>query len=136
MEKTRQVANFCVGRAVLFGWLAIGCIMLSFSFNPVIAFKAGAVLALVMSSILLVKAFGASRKPARKTEVWLYLDKSTRPMNDEAQRIFRDMMREVYARFAQTALVMACFLFMLSIVFMGIGFEPSLPVPERITTQG
>ncbi|MBO6717685.1 MAG: hypothetical protein JJ913_06995 [Rhizobiaceae bacterium] len=130
MEKVRQVANFCIGRAVLFGWLAIGCIMLSFSFNPVIAFRAGAVLALLMSSILLVKALSASRTNPRRTEVWIYLDKGTRPVNAEAQRIFRDIMRESYARFAQGVFVIACLLFMLSIVFLGLGVEMTIPIPR------
>jgi hypothetical protein len=42
MERARKIANVCVGRAVLFGWLAIVCIMFSFSFHPVAAFRAGA----------------------------------------------------------------------------------------------
>jgi hypothetical protein len=136
MEKIRQVANFCVGRAVLFGWLAIGLIMLSFSFNPMIAFRAGAVLALVMSSILLVKAFEAGRKNPKSTEVWLYLDDRSRPINDEAKQVFRNTMREVYGRFAQGVFVIACVLFMLSIAFLGMGYEYALPIPQRVSVAG
>jgi hypothetical protein len=136
MEKIRQVANFCVGRAVLFGWLAIGLIMLSFSFNPMIAFRAGAVLALVMSSILLVKAFEAGRKNPKSTEVWLYLDDRSRPINDEAKQVFRNIMREVYGRFAQGVFVIACVLFMLSIAFLGLGYEYTLPTPQPVSVAG
>jgi hypothetical protein len=136
MEKFRHVAILCVGRAVLFGWLAIGLIMLSFSFNPVLAFKSGAVLAMVMASILLVKAYEAGRKNPRNTEVWLHLDAASRPMNEEARVVFRNTMREVYARFARGVFVAACVMFMLSIVFVGLGFEQSLPVPQRITVTG
>jgi hypothetical protein len=136
MERFRQAAILCVGRAVLFGWLAIGLVMLSFSFNPVLAFKAGAVLAMVMSSILLVKAFEAARKNPRHTEVWLHLDASSRPMNEEARLVFRNTMREVYARFARGVFVAACVMFMLSIVFVGLGFDQPLPIPQRVTSTG
>lgn len=136
MEKIRQVANVCVGRAVLFGWLAIGLIMLSFSFNPVIAFRAGAVLALVMSSILLVKAFEAAGKNPKRTEVWLYLDDRSRPMNDAAEQAFRNTMRDVYGRFARGVFVIACVMFMLSIAFHGLGYEYTLPIPQRVSIDG
>ena len=43
MEKVREVAVACIGRAVMFGTLAIGCVMVGFSFNPVSAFRSGAV---------------------------------------------------------------------------------------------
>lgn len=135
MEKIRQVANACVGRAVMFGWLAIGLIMISFSFNPVMAFKSGAVLALVMSSILLVKAFGAARKHPKTTEVWVYLDDGSRPRNDAAREIFRDTMRQVYARYAQGVFVVGCVLFALSVVCLGLGFESTLP-PQRLAVAG
>ena len=136
MDKVRQVANFCIGRAVMFGWLGIGCVMFSFSFNPVMAFRSGAVLALLMSTVLLVKAFGASRKNPRSTEVWIYLDERTRPLNDDARRAFRTIMREVYGRFAQGVFVIACLMFMISIVFLGLGYETELPVPRRVPVDG
>lgn len=136
MERIRHAANLCIGRAVLFGWLAIVLIMFSLSFNPAIALRVGAVLALVMSSILLVKALGASRKNPKSTEVWMYLDDRSRPRNDEAQQAFRNMMREVYARFAQAVFVVACIMFMLSIVLLGFGYEMTLPVPQRVAVEG
>jgi len=136
MERIRNAANVCIGRAVLFGWLAIVMIMFSLSFNPAIAFRAGAVMAMVMSSILLVKAFGASRKNPRSTEVWMYLDDQSRPRNDEARLVFRNTMREAYARFARSVFIVACVMFMLSIFFLGIGYEMALPVPQRVAVHG
>jgi hypothetical protein len=136
MERTRQIAFFCVGRAVMFGWLAIACVMFSFSFSPVAAFRAGAVLALGMSAILLVKALAAARQNPRHTEVWIYLDEKTRPMNDQARAVFSNMMREVYGRYAQGVFVMSCIFFMASLAFLGLGFEATLPVPERVAVAG
>ncbi|MCB1453247.1 MAG: hypothetical protein KDJ43_06350 [Rhizobiaceae bacterium] len=135
MEKFRQVAMMCVGRAVLFGWLAISLVMLSFSFNPAIAFRAGAVMALGMASILLVKAFEAGRKNPRHTEMWLYLDDKSRPINPEAKQVFRNTVREVYGRFAQGVFLLACVMFMLSIVFVGLGYDKNLPILQRVERE-
>jgi hypothetical protein len=136
MERTRQVAFFCVGRAVMFGWLAIGCVMFSLSFNPVSAFRAGAVLALVMAAILIFKALAVTRQNPRHTEVWIYLDEKTRPMNDPARRVFYNVLREVYGRYAQGVFILGCVFFAISLAFIGMGFEPSLPVPARIVVTG
>ncbi|MBO6540865.1 MAG: hypothetical protein JJ969_15875 [Rhizobiaceae bacterium] len=135
MEKFRQVANMCVGRAVMFGWLAIGLIMLSFSFNPAIAFRAGAVMALGMATILIVKAFEASRKNPRHTEAWLYLDDKSRPANPDAKRVFRNTLREVYGRFAQGVFLLACVMFVLSMIFVGLGYDKNLPILQRVDTR-
>lgn len=130
MERTRQIAFFCVGRAVMFGWLAIACIMFSFSFSPVIAFRAGAVLALAMSAILIFKAFASARQNPRHTEVWIYLDDKTRPMNDQARAVFSNTMREIYGRYARGVFIMSCIFFAASLAFLGMGFEASLPPQE------
>lgn len=136
MEQTRQIAFSCVGRAVMFGWLAIVCVMFSFSFSPVAAFRAGAVLALGMSAILVVKAFTAMRKQPKHTEVWIYLEKDARPRNDPARAVFRNMMREVYGYYAQRVFVISCVFFAASLVFIGLGFETTLPIAERIAVKG
>jgi hypothetical protein len=136
MERTRRIAFFCVGRAVMFGWLAIVCVMFSFSFSPVAAFRAGAVLALAMSAILVVKALAASRQQPKNTEVWIYLDEKTRPRNDHARKVFADTMREVYGRYAQGVFVMSCIFFVVSLAFIGLGFDASLPMPERVAAAG
>ncbi|PAQ02376.1 hypothetical protein LRP31_05025 [Mesorhizobium mediterraneum] len=56
MDEIRRVAVGCIGRAVMFGSLAIGCVMIGFSFNPVSAFRAGAFLTLTMVLALMWKA--------------------------------------------------------------------------------
>ena len=65
MDKIRTVAIECVGRAVLFGSLAIGCVMIGFSFNPVSAFRSGAIMTLIMAAILIWKAMSAHRQNPR-----------------------------------------------------------------------
>ena len=120
----------------MFGWLAIVCVMFAFSFSPVAAFRAGAVLALGMSAILVIKAFAAMRKQPKYTEVWIYLEKEERPRNDPARAVFRNMMREVYGYYAQRVFLISCAFFVASLIFIGLGFETTLPVAERIAVRG
>jgi len=127
MQKIREVAFACVGRAVMFGVLAIACVMIGFSFNPVSAFRSGAVLTLVMAAILIFKAATAHRQNPKMTEVWLYLDESSRPSDGHARFVFASVMRDVYSRFAQAALVVACGLFVISLGFNLAGFESYTP---------
>lgn len=124
MEKTRNIALFCVGRAVFFGSLAIGCIMLSFAFHPVMSFRAGAIMALMMAGILLWFAMTAHRRPPRRTEVWIHLDEETRPRNDHARRAFGLVMREVYGFYASAALKVSVGFFVASLVLQVLGVGP------------
>lgn len=127
MEKIREIAIFCVGRAVFFGSLAIGCVMIGFSFNPVSAFRSGAVLTLVMAVVLLWKAMAAQSQNPKRTEVWLYLDENVRPPEAQAKFIVSTIMRDVYGKFAQAALGVAFGFFLISFLLMAFGLEPYQP---------
>lgn len=122
MRKIQDLAFACVARAVMFGTLAISCIMLSFSFNPALAFRAGAVLTLVMSAILVIKAIVAPGLNHRRTEVWAYLDEATRPQDLHAQKIIGGVMREHYIHFAWVTFYAAMALFVASILSSLFGF--------------
>lgn len=124
MQKIRDIAFMCVGRAVFFGTLAITLIMLSLAFHPVASFKAGALLSLVMAAVLLFFAMTASKRPARKTEVWLYLDEASRPINDHAQKAFSTLMREVYGIYAHRAFNAAVGLFVVAMLLQLFGVTP------------
>ena len=123
MEEVRRIAIACIGRAVLFGALAIACVMLSLSFHPVAAFRSGAVLTLIMSAILLAKAMAAPLQNPRNTEVWMYLDKRFRPVNEFARDIFGKTLREVYVQYCWISLAVACGFFVLSIILAALGVE-------------
>lgn len=117
METIRNLAIMCVGRAVMFGALAIFCVMFSFAFDPAAAFRSGAIMTLLMTGILLLKAQYVVFQKPRNTEVWIYLDERARPRDDEATRRYAAVLREVYARFALAALLAACALFAISVLF-------------------
>lgn len=106
MEEMRRIAYETVLRACGFACLAIFCVMIGLSFLPRSAFQAGGFLSLVMTLVLLVKAQEARTKDHRRTEMWLYLPKESRPPQAIAQRTISTLMREIYLQFAQwTALV-------------------------------
>ena len=123
METVRKVAVMCVARAVMFGALAISCVMVAFAFSPPAAFRTGAVLTLVMAVVLLLKAHYALRQQPKHTEVWLYLDERVRPRDPEAARRFARVLREVYGRFAAGSFAAACGLFLVSVAMIAAGME-------------
>lgn len=127
MDTIRNLAIMCVGRAVMFGALAIFCIMFAFAFDPAAAFRSGAIMTLLMTGILLLKAQYVLVQKPRNTEVWIYLDERTRPRDDEATRRYAAVLRDVYARFAFAALLAACGMFVISVLF-GLAGDASGPV--------
>lgn len=116
MEKIHQAAFICIGRAVLFGALAIGLIMLCFSFDPSRAFFAGAVLTLVMAEILIVKALIVPWQNPKRTEVWSYLDPGSKPADPSGKAVFSTVLRDVYVSFARNSFTASCSFFAASIV--------------------
>jgi hypothetical protein len=130
MNEIRRVAVECIGRAVMFGSLAIGCVMIGFSFNPVSAFRSGAFLTLTMALALVCKAMTAGIKNPKHTEVWLYLDEKSRPADGSARRVFGTVLSDVYKLYARIALGAAVGFFMVSLALMLFGLEAYVP-PSR-----
>lgn len=130
MDEIRRIAVECIGRAVMFGSLAIGCVMIGFSFNPVSAFRSGAFLTLTMVLALMWKATTAGTKNPKHTEVWLYLDEKSRPADGPARRVFGTVMSEVYKLYARIALGVAVGFFVVSLVLMLFGLEAYRPPSE------
>ena len=117
MEDMRRIGYETVLRACGFGSLAIFCIMIGLSFNPVVAFQSGGFLTTVMTGILVLKAFEARTKPYRRTEMWLYLPKEARPPEAVAQRITATMMREIYLNFALWTSVTSIVMWLIALIF-------------------
>ncbi|MER8826258.1 hypothetical protein [Mesorhizobium sp. M0988] len=111
----------------MFGSLAIGCVMIGFSFNPVSAFRSGAFLTLTMVLALMWKATTAGTKNPKHTEVWLYLDEKSRPAARPARRVFGTIMSDVYKLYARIALGVAVGFFLVSVVLMLFGLEAYRP---------
>lgn len=100
MEVMRRIAYETVLRACRFGSLAIFCVMIGMSFDPMLAFQTGGTLTILMSLILMYKSYEARTKDYRKTEMWLNIEKHDRPPSSYAQWASATVLRETYLTFA------------------------------------
>lgn len=117
MEYMQRIAYEVVLRACGFGSLAIFCVMIGMSFDPLMAFKAGGFLTMAMSVILIFKAYEARTKPYRRTEMWLYLPKDQRPHETSAQWACATVLRETYLRFARWTASISIVLWVIALFF-------------------
>ena len=115
MDRIQVAAETSIGRAVGFGALAIGTVVLGLIFDPVLALKTGGALTLLMAAIIQLKAERARLQPYRSTEVWLLLDKRLGLPEDHAQRVVSTVLRSVYDRYAQASLGVAVGLWLLGL---------------------
>jgi len=101
MDKLHQVALLSIGRAVGFGGLAIATVMVGLSFDPVLAFRTGGILLLLLLAILLLKAQRAPSANFRRTEAWLLLDRGDRPDDSVAGSAMPAALKNAYLLFAR-----------------------------------
>jgi hypothetical protein len=127
MEPMRKAAFQTVQRACLFSALAIFCLMVGLSYDLRLSFKAGGTVTVLMAAILIYKAHEARTKPYRKTEMWLYLPKHSRPPDDHAQWASATVLRETYLNFAfwtsAVAVAMWAIAFVLTLADLDIGWR-------------
>ena len=121
MEEMRRIAYETVLRACAFASLAIFCVMIGLSFNPRAAFQAGGTLTTIMTLILMFKAREARTKHYRKTEMWLYLSKESRPPQALAQKTVSTLMREIYFLFARWTALISVVMWSIAFFFSVIG---------------
>lgn len=100
LTRVQIAAGISVGRAVGFGALAIGCVVLGLGGYPVLALRSGAVCTMLMAAILLLKAVQAPARPFRRTEVWLLLDRPDRIAPEIAQRVIGTALRDQFQLYA------------------------------------
>jgi hypothetical protein len=121
MEHMRRIAYETVMRACAFASLAIFCVMVGMSFQPRLAFQAGGFLTILMSVVLIIKAYEARTKPYRRTEMWLYLPKELRPPEAYAQWASATVLRETYLTFARWSAAIAIGMLVIAFAFSLIG---------------
>ena len=101
MEQIETFARLSVLRGAAFGLLAIVCTMVGLAATPALSFKVGGLLCLFACIILIMKAEHADRRPYKRTELWLMLDKNARPPATTAQQVIGATLKGCYR---QTAL--------------------------------
>jgi hypothetical protein len=117
MEHMRRVAYETVLRACGFASLAIFCVMIGFSFQPQLAFRTGGTLTILMTLVLMFKAFEARKKNYRHTEMWLYLPEDVRPPEGQAQWASATVLRETYLTFAMWTSLIAIGMWVIALFF-------------------
>jgi len=121
MDHLRYIAYEVVLRACAFGSLAIFCVMIGLSFEPRVAFQAGGFLTLLMTGILILKAYEAKTKNHRRTEMWLYVSEDRRPPKAEAQWAVSTVMRDTYFLFARWTAIISIVMWIIALIFSLIG---------------
>lgn len=117
MEQIRLLAYESVLRACGFGSLAIFCVMVGLSFDARAAFQAGGFLTVLMTLILIYKAWEAPGRSHRRTELWLYLPKEQRPPDHVAQWAVATALRETYLTFARWTSLIAIVMWTMALLF-------------------
>ena len=120
MEEMRRIAYETVLRACGFASLAIFCVMIGLSFLPRAAFRAGGFLTILMTLVLVLKAREARTKDYRRTEMWLYLAKESRPPQALAQKLVSTLMREIYLQFARWTAIISIVMWTLALFFSAV----------------
>ena len=121
MDEMSRIAYETVLRACGFASLAIFCVMIGLSFLPRSAFQAGGFLSLTMTLVLIFKAREARTKDHRRTEMWLYLPKESRPPQALAQMMISSLMRETYLSFARWTAIISIVMWTIALSFSAIG---------------
>jgi hypothetical protein len=120
MEEMRRIAYETVLRACGFASLAIFCIMIGLSFLPRVAFQSGGFLSILMTLVLVLKAHEARTKDHRRTEMWLYLPKESRPPQALAQKMISTVMRETYLQFARWTAIVSIVMWTIALFFSAV----------------
>jgi hypothetical protein len=125
MEAVERAAYLSVGRACGFGALAIFCFVVGLSYDPNLATRAGGILCMLMTGVLLLRGASAPTRPYKTTETWLILETSERPSAHVAQQVIGSALRSAYFWYARsTAMVTALLVviaMLLQILTSGLG---------------
>lgn len=121
----RKLAEVSVARACAFAGLATICLMVGLANDAANSLKAGGYCALLATTILMIKAQMALKKPVKRTELWIMLGKSERPPELIAQSMLGAILQNTYLRFASFHAVAACVMLALALLLRLFGLQIS-----------
>jgi hypothetical protein len=99
-ERIEGTAFGAVGRSCGFTGLILGCLVNALGDKPILAFKAGGLLALVVTFSLLLLGSRAERTCFTKTRIWRELEGHERPSPDRAQAVIGAARRRAFLSYA------------------------------------
>ena len=107
MIPCERYALFTLARDASFFLLAAVTLMVGFSFEPPLAFKIGATVALIFTVVMLIRSYLLTQERFLRSEVWRGLAPDERPAGEHGLRIARDYMQELMLRFAKSSSAVA-----------------------------
>jgi hypothetical protein len=110
-----KLAEISVCRGCAFAALAIITFMIGLSWDLALAARIGGMFTLLVSVVLLVKAYLASSRRCVATEVWLMLDETERPPVRLAQPLISAALRQWFLYFAMQAAFVSAALLLISL---------------------
>lgn len=116
IERVRRCAELSLKRGLGFALLGIGCMVMGFSWSPVLAFEVGAGGTLLLCVVLFFRALDAPARDYRKTETWILLDKKVDLPAERLQSTIGTILQELYRRYAELLLVAAVLQWLGSVV--------------------
>ncbi len=103
MIPCRSFAFYTLARDASFVTLAAVTMMVAASFEPALAFKIGATVALTFSLVLLARLYFLTDERFRRSEAWQALRPEERPAGEDGQKFARAQLEELLLRFAKTS---------------------------------
>lgn len=116
MRRLQQMAWVSIARACGFAALGIGTLMFGLSGDALMSFRAGGILTLITSLILLVRGLQAPTRPYKRTEVWMMLQPEDRPQAALAQTVIGETLKQTYLTFALHSALIAGGMLLLSLL--------------------
>jgi hypothetical protein len=111
-----RFAFFTLTRDASFVTLAAALMMVGFSFEPPLAFKIGASVALLFAILLLVRSYFMSEERFLRSEAWRALRPEERPAGEHGKQLAQAAFQELMLRFAKTASGVAMVLYVSALV--------------------
>lgn len=116
MDRIKDCAEISVRRGTAFALLAVGTLMIAFSFDVALSLKVGAATMIIMAAILAYRAMVAGSTDYRRTETWLLLGKTHPLPESRRQKVIGSTLREIYQRYARYSAGGAVSLWLASLV--------------------
>jgi hypothetical protein len=116
MVPFRQFAFFTVARDAAFVTLTAVMLMIVFSFEPPLALKVGAGVALIFSLLLLARSHFLTEERFLCSEAWRLLQPEERPAGNHERRLALAQFDELLLRFAKVASGVAGILYLSALV--------------------
>lgn len=130
LDRIKAAAIQSIGRACLFGLLAIGTTMFALISWPILAFRSGAILSMLMLAVLVMRSELSSRQDYRRTETWLLMGQRHALPESHSARVIQGVLRDTYRRFAVYAATIAVVCW--TLMFLAAALQP-LDAPRTFT---